>query len=325
MKSPLVSIIIPAYNAMETIQATLESCTKQTYSDLEILVIDDQSEDSTIDLIRQLSLLDSRIVLFHNPQKGVQYARNLGLEHAQGEFIKFLDSDDLMDLDLIEKQVELLRDSPSSVVNSNWAKFSGSLASNREEFQSCDRSYSNPVDFLAELWNGNMYPPHAWLVPNSLLTADLKWNTDLVQNQDGEFFARVVSRARDVKHCNAKAYYRQPIGEDQNISQRTGEEAIKSQIKTLRTYKTIVDGFQPHLAVMRAYNQQVFNVAYRASNSVSEGKYLDDVLSLMTSKRPSSINISSLPLRFVTRILGARQSLKIRHMWMALIKSQCPR
>ena len=315
MNSPLVSIIIPAYNAKETIQATLESCTKQTHSNLEILLIDDQSNDGSIELVGDLSQRDSRIVLLWNSLKGAQNARNLGLDHAQGKFIKFLDSDDLMDLDLIEKQVLLLRDSPVSVVKANWAKFSDDLSSKRPENQPCDKAYSNTADFLADLWNGHMYPPHAWLVPKSLIAQDLKWNDNLVQNQDGEFFARVVSRARDIKHCDATVYYRQPIGEDQNISQRTGEEAIKSQIKTLQTYKTIVDGFQPHLAVMRAYNQQVFNVAYRATNSFAEEKFLDEVLSLMTDAEVSHVNMPSFPLRFLIRTLGVRKSLQIRR-WM---------
>ncbi len=312
MTESLVSIIIPCFNSEATIRTTLDNCLQQTHSNIEVLVIDDQSTDASYSIVLRIARSESRVVLIANETKGVQNARNLGLDHAQGEFIKFLDSDDLMELDLIEKQVLLLRDSPVSVVKSNWAKFSDDLSASRPEIQPCDKPYSNPADFLAELWNGNMYPPHAWLVPRLLMTTDLKWNTDLSQNQDGEFFARAISRARDVKHCNATAYYRQPIGEDQNISQRTGEDAIKSQIKTLRNYKTIVDGFQPHLAVMRAYNQQVFNIAYRATNSVSEKKFLDDVLSLMTDAEVSHINIPSYPLRFLTRTLGVRKSLQIR-------------
>ena len=318
MKSPLVSIIIPSYNAKETIQATLESCTKQTHSNLEILVIDDQSEDNTSDLVRNLSCRDSRIVLFENPVKGAQNARNLGLDHAQGEFIKFMDADDLMDLDLIEKQVQLIRDSPASVVNSRWAKFNENLDECSPECQPCDKPYPNPADFLAEMWNGYMYPLHAWLVPKSLVEHGIKWNTELVQNQDGEFFARVVSLARDVKHCDSYVHYRQPIGEDQNISQRTGEEAIKSQITTLRTYKTIVDDFQRHAALDRAFNKQVFNVAYRATNSASEGKFLDEILDLMTKKGVSHTDISSLPLRVMVRAVGLRKSLLIRR-WMKFI------
>lgn len=320
MTESLVSIIIPCFNSEATIRTTLDNCLQQTHSNIEVLVIDDQSTDSSYSIVLSIARSESRVVLIANEKKGVQNARNLGLDHAQGKFIKFLDSDDLMDLDLIEKQVLLLRDSPVSVVKSNWAKFSDDLSSKRPENQPCDKAYSNTADFLADLWNGHMYPPHAWLVPKSLIAQDLKWNDNLVQNQDGEFFARVVSRARDIKHCDATVYYRQPIGEDQNISQRTGEEAIKSQIKTLRTYKTIVDEFQPHLAVMRAYNQQVFNVAYRASNSVSEGKYLDDVLSLMTHERTSEINISSTTLRFMAMTLGVKRSLHIRHQMCCGLK-----
>ena len=312
MTDSLVSIIVPCFNSETTIRETLYNCLQQTHANIEVLVVDDQSTDGTPSIVLNIAANDSRVLLFANGTKGVQNARNLGLEHAQGEFVKFLDSDDLMDLDLIEKQVQLICDSPASVVNSRWAKFSASLDECSPESQPCDKPYSDPADFLADMWCGRMYPLHAWLIPKSLLTSGLKWNTDLVQNQDGEFFARVISKASDVKHCKANVYYRQPIGEDHNISQRTGKEAIKSQIKTLRTYKSIMDGFQPHLAVLRSYNQQVFHVAYRASNSVSEGKYLNEVLNLMTDAEVSHLSIPSFQLSFLIRTLGVRKSLQIR-------------
>ena len=315
MNAPLVSIIIPTYNAKKTIQATLESCIKQTHSNLEILVIDDQSEDNSIDIVDELSQGDSRIVLLRNSLKGAQNARNFGLDYAQGDFIKFLDSDDLMDLDLVEKQVQLLGDSPLSVAKSNWAKFNGDLTSKRPENQPCDKAYSSPADFLADLWNGHMYPPHSWLVPKSLMNTDLRWNTNLVQNQDGEFFARVVSLAKDVKHCDSYVYYRQPMEGNNHISQRTGDDAIRSQIRTLLTYKSIVEEFQPNVTLKIAFNQQVFNVAYRASNSISEGKFLDEILNMMTSTEVSQIKNLSFPLRFLIQTLGHSKSLKIRR-WL---------
>ena len=312
MTDSLVSIIVPCFNSETTIRETLWNCLQQTHANIEVLVVDDQSTDGTPSIVLEMAKNDSRVILVANGTKGVQNARNLGLDHAKGEFIKFLDSDDLMDLDLIEKQVQLIRDSPASVVNSRWAKFSDNLDECSPECQACDKAYPNPANFLTALWNGNMYPLHAWLVPTSLLGQDLKWNRDLVQNQDGEFFARVVARARDVKHCTSMAYYRQPVVGNGHISQRTGADAITSQIKTLHTYRSIADQCQPHLAILRAYNQQVFNVAYRATNSVSEGTFLEEILNLMVDQKTSQVTISSLPLRIVAKTLGIRKSLQIR-------------
>ena len=115
MTTALVTIVIPCFNAEDTIADTLTNCASQTHSQLEILVVDDHSTDNTKKIIQAFAQKDLRVVLLINEQKGAQFARNLGVEKASGEFLKFLDSDDLMDLDLIERQVLLLRDAPCAV------------------------------------------------------------------------------------------------------------------------------------------------------------------------------------------------------------------
>lgn len=106
-----VSIIMPAYNAEKLISDSIESVLSQTYTNFELLVIDDCSKDQTIDIVEQFIEKDSRIKLIKKGKnQGVAFARNSGIDIAQGDFIAFLDSDDLWCESKLEKQVKLLNE-----------------------------------------------------------------------------------------------------------------------------------------------------------------------------------------------------------------------
>ncbi|HEY9862115.1 MAG TPA: glycosyltransferase family A protein, partial [Candidatus Obscuribacterales bacterium] len=93
--APLVSVIIPAYNAERFIARTLESVLNQTYQNIEVLVVDDGSSDRTPEIVHHFAEIDARIILFHQSNAGVAAARNLAIQHAKGEFIAPLDADDI--------------------------------------------------------------------------------------------------------------------------------------------------------------------------------------------------------------------------------------
>ncbi|MEK7075763.1 MAG: glycosyltransferase [Patescibacteria group bacterium] len=109
-KDPLVSIIIPAYNAEKYIKTTINSALKQTYQNIEIIVIDDGSTDKTKNIIQ--SIQDPRIIYIHQENQGQSAARNAGIKIAKGEYIALLDSDDLFLPQKIEKQVNFLEIHP---------------------------------------------------------------------------------------------------------------------------------------------------------------------------------------------------------------------
>jgi glycosyltransferase involved in cell wall biosynthesis len=114
-KRPLVSVIIPAFNAAAIIERTIRSVTAQTYPELEILVVNDGSTDETGSVVRDLSAEDDRIELLTQENQGVSAARNLGIQHSSGEFVAPLDADDIWMPEKTEKQVEVFRTSPASV------------------------------------------------------------------------------------------------------------------------------------------------------------------------------------------------------------------
>ncbi len=102
--SPFVSVIIPAYNAGDTIRRCVESVLGQTFADIEVIVVDDGSRDNTLAVLRQMETEDARLVVHHQDNAGVSAARNAGLALAKGEWVAFVDSDDYV----TEKYIEML-------------------------------------------------------------------------------------------------------------------------------------------------------------------------------------------------------------------------
>ena len=104
----MVSIVMPAYNAVKYIHRAVESVLRQTYTDWELLIVDDGSADGTEQLIQNLIEMDERIKLVKNRENiGVAETRNRGVELAKGEWIAFLDSDDIWHPDKLQEQLEL--------------------------------------------------------------------------------------------------------------------------------------------------------------------------------------------------------------------------
>jgi glycosyltransferase involved in cell wall biosynthesis len=114
-QAPLVSVIIPAYNAEAFIGRTLNSVLSQTYQNLEVLVVDDGSHDRTPTMVQAIAQTDDRVRLIQQTNAGVAAARNLGIQNAQGEFIAPIDADDLWYPDALEKLVARFQASDSQV------------------------------------------------------------------------------------------------------------------------------------------------------------------------------------------------------------------
>ena len=99
---PKVSVVIPVYNTEKYLEATLQSIRNQTCCEIEIIVIDDGSTDCSAEIVRRAADEDGRIVLVSQPNRGLSLARNAGIARASGEFVYFMDSDDLLEKDALE-------------------------------------------------------------------------------------------------------------------------------------------------------------------------------------------------------------------------------
>ena len=111
MSSSLVSVITPSYNAEKFISATIESVRTQTYTNWEMIIVDDCSKDTTREILKEYAELDPRIKpIFLEENSGAAVARNTALKAAQGDYVAFLDSDDLWVLDKLEKQLAFMQE-----------------------------------------------------------------------------------------------------------------------------------------------------------------------------------------------------------------------
>jgi glycosyltransferase involved in cell wall biosynthesis len=116
----MVSVVIPTYNRSEHIQCAIQSVLKQTYSDLEVIVVDDRSNDNTVQIVKEYARKDTRIrLLVHSERKGAQAARNTGIRAARGEWVGFLDSDDQWFPDSLDVRLRLARELGTKVVHSD--------------------------------------------------------------------------------------------------------------------------------------------------------------------------------------------------------------
>ena len=113
---PVFSIIIPVYNAEKHLSKTLESVENQCFTDFEVLLVDDGSTDSSTEICSSFADKDSRFILYKKSNGGVCSARNLGIRHANGEFVVFVDSDDVIEDSLLTDALRIISDSNADVL-----------------------------------------------------------------------------------------------------------------------------------------------------------------------------------------------------------------
>lgn len=111
----LISVIVPVYNIRDCLRRCVESICGQTYSDLEIILVDDGSDDGTEKLVDELAKEDKRIRVFHKPNGGSSSARNLGIDKASGKYLGFVDSDDYIGPKMYERLMECIAEKGVSI------------------------------------------------------------------------------------------------------------------------------------------------------------------------------------------------------------------
>lgn len=228
---PLVSIIIPCHNAEPWLTETLDSALAQTWPEKEIILVDDGSTDASLKLVRGYESRGVRVLRQSN--RGAAAARNAGLASARGDYLQFLDADDLLTPDKLAAQVALLEQhGRDCVASSRWGRFALSPAVAEFVDDAMFRDFT-PMDFLLLHTRENrMMHPAAWLTPRGVAEQAGPWNEALSLNDDGEYFARVVIAARRIVHSpvGATLYRSQLPG---SLSRRRSVQALASLARSV--------------------------------------------------------------------------------------------
>jgi glycosyltransferase involved in cell wall biosynthesis len=191
MKS-LVSILIPAHNTEQWIASSVRSALAQTWPRKEIIVVDDGSKDRTAEVARKFASKSVAVVTTKN--QGAAAARNQALRLCQGDYIQWLDADDILAPDKIERQLLALRENESKriLLSSPWAPFYYRLPRGRFIRTSLCQDLP-PVEWLLSKMGQNLHMQTAtWLTSRELAEAAGPWDTRLLSDDDGEYFCRVL-------------------------------------------------------------------------------------------------------------------------------------
>lgn len=209
------SILIPAFNAEVFLGETLRSCVLQgTEAVHEIVVVDDHSEDKTLEVASSFAQAHPQFnfIIERNLGKGACSARNRAFSLASGEAIQWLDADDIIGADKLQKQLAILKSNPSHLIASKWRRFSGDLGNLYPDEQGNWSEVPNASTPLQWLASERMMIPGGWLGAQALFEKTGPWDESLLINQDGEYFTRAIAASEGVLfEPESRVYYRSAV------------------------------------------------------------------------------------------------------------------
>jgi len=208
----LVSILIPAYNAEKWIGETIRSALSQTWPRTEIIIVDDGSSDNTAEIARSFECSSIKIITQQNA--GPCVARNVAYALSQGDFIQWLDADDLLAPDKIERQMQRAQGGANSkmLLSAAYGTFYYSPKRARFEPTSVWQDLS-PINLLIRKFTENAHIViHSWLVSRTLAESAGPWDVRVRTDNDGEYSCRLVAASEKVLFVpEARCYYRKGL------------------------------------------------------------------------------------------------------------------
>lgn len=258
-----VSVLIPAYNAAEFISDTIQSCLLQGQEYVkEIIIIDDHSNDETPKIIQQIindNATKIPIIYRLNNKKGACSARNNALEISSGDYIQWLDADDILGPRKIATQYESIKRKQDTLAVCEWQRFSsidGELHE-REKFWISPHQTSTPLSWIQ---NNPMTIPACWLGSKTIFQNAGGWDETLQINQDGEYFTRVVSTVHELIVSNSvRVLYRSGLN---NSVSRMSPTKIPSLFKTVESYENVIlkmsNSRESEIAIANMYQSYIY-------------------------------------------------------------------
>ncbi|WP_295632377.1 glycosyltransferase family A protein [Novosphingobium sp.] len=226
MTAPLVSVLIPCFNAAPYVGAAIESVLAQTYTPIEVIVVDDGSTDGSAGVVAAFA--DRGVALVSQAKGSAAAARNAALARAAGEFVMFLDADDLIDEGHVAALMERLEPGSRAVAMGQWDRFTDAKA---EAAFPERQGYHNAsgIDWLCGEWSTGapMTQCGTFLIPRTLLHEVGGWDERLTLIDDFEFFARLLTTCAGVRFApEARLFYRS--GHASGLSAQTSRKAAES-------------------------------------------------------------------------------------------------
>lgn len=273
---PLVSVITPAFNAEQYVAETLDSVFAQTYDNYEVIVADDGSTDRTAEIVKARY---PKARYFWQPNGGQPAARNLGLRHARGDMIAFLDSDDLFLPEMLETQVATLIDHP----NSEWCYgdalfFSGSPDNVVDRGSASRRCYEG--DVLEQLFLNNFIMSGTLLFRRGVFDKTGPWDESVSSAEDWNMYLQIAKHCPNLKFTN-KALALRRLHADSKIQRMPVDRYLKTHLEILERAAT-KDPKRLHPLLDEAYSIVYLKIGKLA---ISRGRKIEGRRHLLQSLR----------------------------------------
>lgn len=314
IENPKVSILIPLYNSEEYIAETIDSCLNQTYQNIEIIIVDDGSKDSSLDIVRRYEDKYQNIKVDAQKNSGAAATRNRAFELSTGNYIQYLDADDLLHPDKIRLQMEILKTTDArTLAFGRWGTFHQSVENVFWKHLSVNKNYDDSKQFLIELWESGMTVViFSWLMSRELVEESGGWNEEFSTNDDGEFSARVVNISSNVLFVETSlGYYRKD--NENSLSNQISKKALRSNLKTFETYielmKDDMDKTEVRRSLALVYSRFLYKIPPSYKDLILE---TNDKIHSMGFGKP--LNTMKKYDCFLSYFLGAYRVLQLKKL-----------
>ncbi len=267
MTLPLVSFLTPAYNAAAYLGATIQSALGQTYPRVELIVVNDGSHDETLAVAR--SFRDPRVKVIDQQNRGQSASENVAFRACQGEYVVYLDSDDLVSPEKVEVQIRRLREADRGCVAFGpWGRFHDDTTNTRFVPEPFWRDIA-PIDFHVEMWERHsMVQGGCYMLPREFVETAPPWDESLFLLNDFPYFPRVLMQARQLLFCpKAILYYRS--GLPNSLSGKKSPAAWASAHSAVTSGTAFLIQQEDSLRTRRAWCRQLEEFVYTSYPAAS--------------------------------------------------------
>lgn len=239
----MISIIVPVYNTEKYLRECLDSILAQTYTDIEVILIDDGSKDGSLSISQEYASIDKRVRVYHKENSGVSDTRNFGIEHANGEFISFCDSDDKVDSDLYRMLYNAMIDHDVDRVVSGYAYLYDDGRMLYSKPRILDGMYESTVILRKMIDDGTLSGFLFSGVYNSLFKREiicqnnLRFDSSIRYNEDSLFSFQYMLHSRSIYSFQSKPTYFYRQHENSSTRKRTVGDKYEPLRQTLWNMK----------------------------------------------------------------------------------------
>lgn len=298
----LVSVVIPAYNAAQTITETLDSVFAQTYGNLEVIVVNDGSTDDTLSILENYP---KPITIITTENRGVSFARSLGFANSGGDFIQYLDADDLLMPYKIEQQLSALLVQNADVAYGDWQKFT-SEQTKITITDTIERQIEGDLEIALFTY---FWCPPAAILYSRRLCQKLSWNENLPVIQDARYFLdAAIAKGEFVYTKGIMAKYR--TAQSNSLSQKSDlnfvRDLFKNTISVYQIWNTDAKINPPKkTAIIKSLRHCINRLSVMDKNLANRA--IEELLKIEPNYLPPEKGL----LRSLSKIIGYKNAEKI--------------